>query len=56
MIFSKENTNIVDVSDYSRKIITLYYYEMIENLSKVLDVDLFEKWDIESDKEKLWKY
>ena len=56
LIFSKENTNIVDVSDYSRKIITLYYYEMIENLSKVLDVDLFEKWDIESDKEKLWKY
>ena len=54
--FSKENINITNVSDYSSKIITLYYYDMIEKLSEILDIDLFEKWKIEKNKEKLWKH
>ena len=55
IIFSKENTNIESISNYANKMITLYYYDMIEKLSDIIKIDLFKRWNISKAKEELWK-
>ena len=55
VFFTKENDNSQEISKYAVKIITLYYHNMILELSKMLNIDLYKKWNIERDKEKIWK-
>ena len=46
VLFSKKNLNVERMSDESRKILEKYYYNMISNLSDFINLDLFEKWHI----------
>ena len=55
VVFSKENTNTAQISDYAERMITLYYYDMIKELSEILNTNLFQKWHIESSWENLWR-
>lgn len=47
IIFSKSNENLENMSEESKQIIYNYYYEMISELSNLMDMDLFQKWNIE---------
>lgn len=55
IIFSKKNNQDEQISEYATKILSLYYYDMIVKLSKLLSVDLFKKWNINNNREELWK-
>ena len=50
ILFSKKNNMQENMSEESKEIVLQYYYPMINNLSNMLDIDLFEKWNIEKEK------
>ncbi len=47
VLFSKSNENLENMSEDARQVIYNYYYEMVNELSNLMDLDLFQKWDIE---------
>lgn len=46
IILSKANHNLESMSDDSKEILTKYYYDMIEDLSNLMELDLNKKWNI----------
>lgn len=46
LMLSKKNNNIEKIGDRSKKIIEKYYYDMIKKLSRLINIDLFSKWNI----------
>lgn len=55
ILFSKPNLNPENMSEEAKNIIRDYYYDMIDELSELLDVNLFQKWKIEENKKILRK-
>lgn len=55
ILLSKQNPNPENMSDEAKQVISDYYYDMINELSNLMDTNLFQKWNIEEKKKVLKK-